>query len=1062
MEKAKAANIPLPPTPAAPPRDTEESDISHHAMEDWKTELTLALGHATRGVMAFQAKLKRNNCRSLISQRCGEFLEASMGKAKYGSVLKRIGHKREAKLIHTQVSVKGASGASTDPLIIQAETAKTIFEWHASRRSGPPSGARYAWVVELYAHPPPPLTDAVAPASPEELDKLVRTMKQDGCPGESGISIRHIRLLPDEVKDLLLAIINLCLKWGSVPLLFLMALIFMIPKSGKPSLTNSRPISLLETPLKLTTRLVNGRVISSLCDRSYFSDVQFGFLPGKACIEAFHVLLGCIEDARLGLKPIHVCLVDLEKAFDSLENWSLEMGYKHAGLSAPTIKFMLALDGTGKSKVITPFGCTEPIDIQRGVRQGEVLSPTKFIIWLEAWLQHVAKQYPDVGYKLPDGTRILLICFADDLAVVTSSHAEMQLIMNSLAEFLSFHGVTLNAAKTHYVARGSCRPLKLRKFDRSSRSGFGAAPDSVKHVTVTIKCGSTAKILTYLGGAISLDLDWPELNKALVGKVRAQLGRLRGKAITLAEVASFASMCTQGMAAYYLQLGHLPIGMLETLDRELDRVLRAKAKLPFTASTALLHAPKKSGGLGIFTFKGLAQAACTTELLVRLQSPGIVGKVCRQRWNAMKLLTGADSARDATLLKKVEASCFFPAYCITLASELGYQICDSDDLLEATATFSGASGLSDILPSPIVSKIDAAFGHRVMTDISVEEDKGPDSVSYVLPPPDFFGPKGAGIHELLASEPVFAIPPPILKGPRGLFPLPAPPDLNLLPAQALWPRTRQEPRAPGSFFMDLGDLVPAVPASMADRDWITFCTDGGLDHDRIPGTIVGGGGSITDLQIPGWELASTRIHIEKCQVEGYEPFQISYHKRQITVECLGDEPLAPDTMELLSVVDVLWHAPLQPLFIYVDPTYITLNMERWLNGLPSRRQVRFSNHDVWKDFCRASAFRSSHNAPVIIRRCSAHGRNLDQDPIVSLGNALADHNAGHAATSAPPTTTHFPSMGARSPWCITEKWSGATLDVTFSSQHVAGSPSMPQRLRLRALSLALLRKASSR
>ena len=80
-----------------------------------------------------------------------------------------------------------------------------------------------------------------------------------------------------------------------------------------------------------------------------------------------------------------------------------------------------------------------------GVRQGEVLSPGKFIMWLNPWLEMVAKKYPSAGYLLEDGTRVLLLAYADDIAILTKSHAEMQEIMDSLMEFLKYHGVTLSA-----------------------------------------------------------------------------------------------------------------------------------------------------------------------------------------------------------------------------------------------------------------------------------------------------------------------------------------------------------------------------------------------------------------------------------------------------------------------------------------------------------------------------------------------------------------------------------------------------------------------------------------
>ena len=204
------------------------------------------------------------------------------------------------------------------------------------------------------------------------------------------------------------------------------------------------------------TRIVNYRLTRHLLRASYFSAVQFGFLPGRTCASPFHTLLAAIEDAKSTGSPLHLCLVDLEKAFDSLEPWSLRDSYTRAGIPPQGVDFLLALDGTGTSRIITPFGVTKPVAIKRGVRQGECLSSTKFIIWLEPWLQQTAQSFPNGGYTLPDGTRVLLLCFADDIAILTSSHEDMQAIMSSLCTFLSYHGVTISAKKT-----GLLLPLNL-------------------------------------------------------------------------------------------------------------------------------------------------------------------------------------------------------------------------------------------------------------------------------------------------------------------------------------------------------------------------------------------------------------------------------------------------------------------------------------------------------------------------------------------------------------------------------------------------------------------------
>jgi hypothetical protein len=89
-----------------------------------------------------------------------------------------------------------------------------------------------------------------------------------------------------------------------------------------------------------------------------------------------------------------LCLVDLTKAFDSLSPQSLAQAYREAGLSKKSVTFLGSIDGKGMAQVLTPFGPTEKLLIKWGVRQGEVLSPPKFIAWLNPWLDTRPRNSP--------------------------------------------------------------------------------------------------------------------------------------------------------------------------------------------------------------------------------------------------------------------------------------------------------------------------------------------------------------------------------------------------------------------------------------------------------------------------------------------------------------------------------------------------------------------------------------------------------------------------------------------------------------------------------------------
>ena len=277
--------------------------------------------------------------------------------------------------------------------------------------------------------------------------------------------------------------------------------------------------------------------------------------------------------------------------------------------------------------------------MERGVRQGETLSPLKFLLWLEPWLQSLDKKFPTHGYQLQnDGPRVCVLAYADDIAIVGKTHEEVQEIMDSLCTFLHYHAVTISAtaddsSKTTYshnrTGQGSSRlTLKVSQFSRDSTPGHAHA------VPICIKTTPPYKSFRYLGGWLNLHLDWAPAKKKLISSINLQFRSLSSRKLTVLEAASAAATVIQGKAGYYLQLAPFTIKELNKLDTALDKALRKRGDWPHGSTLHWLHAPRSRGGMGIFSFYDLLIAAQTTELLVRLASPGLVGDVAKARWAA--------------------------------------------------------------------------------------------------------------------------------------------------------------------------------------------------------------------------------------------------------------------------------------------------------------------------------------------------------------------------------------------------------------------------------------------
>ncbi len=859
------------------------------------------------------------------------------------------------KLRHTirQHSIQvttGTGGFTTCPEAIKERFAAVMREWFRSRRSGPPP--RNSLNDTVYGHFPEGSIDVTQPLTMEELLHSLRQVPKGSAPGPSGITAELLRLLPMGVLELLRRYLSLCLAWGLVPTPFQMANIYPAPKKGKLDLANCRPISLLEVPFKLLTRVVNLRLMDKLS--TYLSPNQWGFRPGHSATDPYHVLLGAVEDSVEFAKPIHLGLVDLTKAFDSTESWSLQQSYRLADLSPSTCAFLGAFDGKGTARVLTPFGPSPSFKIERGVRQGETLSPLKFLLWLEPWLKSVEADFPTHGYHLQDGPRVCVLAYADDIAIVGSSHKEVQDIMAHLCAFLKYHAVTISATEdassktiyTHNRTGPGYKNLKLAvsQFSRSSTPGHAASQK------LLIPAAPADKPQRYLGGWFNLTLDWAKCKKKTLSSLNLQMASLGDKKLSLLEAASATSTIIQGRASYYLQLAPFTIRELDKLDSSLNKMLRRRGGWPNGTPLDWLHAPRSRGGTGVFSFKDLLVSSQVTELLVRLASPGLVGEVAKSRWAAAQ--NQLVHLRPSPALRPAKYSMVL--YTLWMAARYGYTIATSDDYDDVRSQSADSETIHDLVPFKYHARLEALHVFY-LNQLCSEGAFRP--WQYLTP--ERFSPEPRWYRELQEEVPHL---------PTVLRPLPTRPTIFSTEWTPL-------PLASAPTFQEKAQPAPPVELS---PDYLTFYTDGSLDPVTKRGAyaVIGPPPDLLPVasvpNFPPWKPSRLR----------------TFSQLSDAFEHLGADPISIDTMELMAILALALNPPRRDVLVYSDSSYVVKGCQRSLTS--TRRRLRRSNRYLWHQLTEAVDNHRSNGFKFVVAKCAAHGRDDKQAEHINAGNKLAD------------------------------------------------------------------------
>jgi hypothetical protein len=247
-------------------------------------------------------------------------------------------------------------------------------------------------------------------------------------------------------------------------------------------------------------------------------ECQAGFRKSRSCQDmtfTLRMLRGYANEYRV---PLHACFVDLRKAYDSIDRETLWRILPLYGVSGKLLEMIKLLYVDLGAYVRISESRSERISLKAGVKQGCVLSPILFNIYLDYVVRQAMKRWnAGVGVRLNRGQRhmwhdpsepsvytprsdsfiIQALLYADDTALVATSHEELQTMMIHLEQCMREWGLTVSFEKTEAMAFGVAAeggkrwpPLMVRGKKstmsiNSSTSGQSLPPKVVTRQTVT-------------------------------------------------------------------------------------------------------------------------------------------------------------------------------------------------------------------------------------------------------------------------------------------------------------------------------------------------------------------------------------------------------------------------------------------------------------------------------------------------------------------------------------------------------------------------------------------------
>ena len=150
-------------------------------------------------------------------------------------------------------------------------------------------------------------------------------------------------------------------------------------KAGTIECDNYRLISLMSHITKIILRILMNRNQRRM--NGAISDVQFHYKSGKGTRTAVLCLRMIMEKAIEKQKYLYICFIDYVKAFD--KHQELIKVLEQIGIDEENITIIARLYWNQMAAIRVENKLGEWVPIQRGVRQGCVLSPDLFGLYSE-------------------------------------------------------------------------------------------------------------------------------------------------------------------------------------------------------------------------------------------------------------------------------------------------------------------------------------------------------------------------------------------------------------------------------------------------------------------------------------------------------------------------------------------------------------------------------------------------------------------------------------------------------------------------------------------------------
>ena len=243
------------------------------------------------------------------------------------------------------------------------------------------------------------------PLTLEELEKAVMALCDGKSPGPDGITAEFYKTFWYLIGERFLDYVNTAKRLGFRALRNTSSTTLVYKHRGELyKLDNYRPIALINVDLKILTKALSNRlrpVLPSIIHRSQTA------VDGRRIDHTVHLIRDMVDLINKDDVDGALIFLDQEKAFDRVEHDFLFKTMRAFGIGDSFIDWLRVIYSNATTSVKVNGYLTDPIALERGLRQGCPLSPSLYVLVIEIFALQLRCNENIVGFVVGGGERLL-------------------------------------------------------------------------------------------------------------------------------------------------------------------------------------------------------------------------------------------------------------------------------------------------------------------------------------------------------------------------------------------------------------------------------------------------------------------------------------------------------------------------------------------------------------------------------------------------------------------------------------------------------------------------------